>query len=413
MKGDVCSMNEREKKNAENLTKQEILRRLFAKWNPEIRTEIIPAEESYGRVPAEDQTIQFDLPVVRAASMDGIAVDSRRFEKGMPDTSSWKPGIDYIRADTGDDFDDAFDSVIRIEDVDIGADGSLSIHLPSGTPFQPGMNVRGAGSMMKRGETIVSAGRIITAPDLASLLAGGITELPVIRKPKVGFIPTGSELVPPGTLPGRGQNIESNSVLASHLIREMGGEPVCYPIAKDVKAELRTVLRQALDECDIVIINGGSSKGLEDYNTKIIAETGEMISHWVKAAPGRPFGLAVAENKPVINLSGPPAAAFYGFEWCLRPVIARAMNLPQTRRVTVPVFLSEDIPAPGVVEFLCMLRLTRNEDGTLSASRTNARNSGKPPLSGDAMLITAPGVTMYRAGETVEVELLRPLSDIR
>ncbi len=217
MKGDVCSMNEREKKNAENLTKQEILRRLFAKWNPEIRTEIIPAEKCSGRVPAEDQTIQFDLPVVRAASMDGIAVDSRRFEKGMPDTSSWKPGIDYIRADTGDDFDDAFDSVIRIE-ADIGADGSLSIHLPSGTPFQPGMNVRGAGSMMKRGETIVSAGRIITAPDLASLLAGGITELPVIRKPKVGFIPTGSELVPPGTLPGRGRGPESDFCpgIASH-----------------------------------------------------------------------------------------------------------------------------------------------------------------------------------------------------
>ena len=84
-----------------------------------------------------------------------------------------------------------------------------------------------------------------------------------------------SEL-PPGTPPQRGQNIESNAILASHLISEIGGEPLCYPIAKDVKHELREVLRQALDECDIVIINGGSSKGLEDYNTKIISEYGEM-----------------------------------------------------------------------------------------------------------------------------------------
>ena len=180
-----------------------------------------------------------------------------------------------------------------------------------------------------------------------------------------------------------------------------------------MKHELREVLRQALDECDIVIINGGSSKGLEDYNTKIISEYGEMISHWVKAAPGRPFGMAIAENRPLINLSGPPAAAFYGLEWCLRPVIARAMNLPERQRPVVSVFLTEDIHAPGAIEFLCMLNLTKNEDGTWNASRTNARNSGKPSLSGDAMLVTRLGVTLYRAGQTVDVELLRPLEDIR
>ena len=406
-------MKENVKSVTENLTKEEILQRLFEKWQPQVQTEIIPAVESYGRIPAEDQTVQYNLPVVRAASMDGIAVDSRRFAGGLPDTSSWRSGVDYVRADTGDDFDDAFDSVIRIEDIDLHKDGSVSIHLPEETPFQRGMNVRSAGSTMRKGETIVSAGQTITALDLASLLSGGITELAVIKKPIVGFIPTGSELIPPGTPPQRGQNIESNAILASHLISEIGGEPLCYPIAKDVKHELREVLRQALDECDIVIINGGSSKGREDYNTKIISEYGEMISHWVKAAPGRPFGMAIAENRPLINLSGPPAAAFYGLEWCLRPVIARAMNLPERQRPVISVFLTEDIHAPGAIEFLCMLNLTKNEDGTWNASRTNARNSGKPPLSGDAMLVTRLGVTLYRAGQTVDVELLRPLEDIR
>ena len=267
-------MKENVKSVTENLTKEEILQRLFEKWRPQVQTEIIPAVESYGRIPAEDQTVQYNLPVVRAASMDGIAVDSRRFAGGLPDTSSWRSGVDYVRADTGDDFDDAFDSVIRIEDIDLHKDGSVSIHLPEETPFQRGMNVRSAGSTMRKGETIVSAGQTITALDLASLLSGGITELAVIKKPIVGFIPTGSELIPPGTPPQRGQNIESNAVLASHLISEIGGEPLCYPIAKDVKHELREVLRQALDECDIVMINGGSSKGLEDYNTKMISEYG-------------------------------------------------------------------------------------------------------------------------------------------
>lgn len=143
----------------ENLTKEEILQRLFEKWRPQVQTEIIPAVESYGRIPAEDQTVQYNLPVVRAASMDGIAVDSRRFAGGLPDTSSWRSGVDYVRADTGDDFDDAFDSVIRIEDIDLHKDGSVSIHLPEETPFQRGMNVRSAGSTMRKGETIVAPDR--------------------------------------------------------------------------------------------------------------------------------------------------------------------------------------------------------------------------------------------------------------
>ena len=115
-------MKENVKSVTENLTKEEILQRLFEKWRPQVQTEIIPAVESYGRIPAEDQTVQYNLPVVRAASMDGIAVDSRRFAGGLPDTSSWRSGVDYVRADTGDDFDDAFDSVIRIEDIDLHKD---------------------------------------------------------------------------------------------------------------------------------------------------------------------------------------------------------------------------------------------------------------------------------------------------
>lgn len=396
----------------ENLTKSEILRKLFKKWNPEIKTEIIPVSQAYGRILTETQQALYDLPVVRASSMDGIAVKSEFFEKGMPDTSAWRPGEEYVRADTGDDFDDAFDSVIRIEYVTIHPDGGVSIQFPDGVVFERGMNVRPAGATLKKGSVVAKAGHRLTAMDLASLESGGITSIPAIRKPIVGFIPTGNELVAPGAVPQRGQNIDCNSTLAYHMIQEMGGEPICYPIVRDKKEELAAALRRALDECDIILINGGSSKGEEDFNTKIIQEYGEMISHWVKAAPGRPMGVAVAENKPLINLSGPSIAAFYGMEWCLRPVIARAMRTEVSERQRVPAFLTKDIPAPGVIEFLCMLDAHKNEDGTISAAPANTRNSGRAPLSANAMLVTELGTTMYKAGETVKIELLRPLSEI-
>lgn len=405
-------MTANSKDYGENLTKSEILEKLFEKWLPEIKNEIVPLSEAYGRILAEDQRAQYDLPVVRASSMDGIAVKSELFQNGIPDTSYWRLGDEYVRADTGDDFDDAYDSVIRIENVTMHNDGSISIHLPDGIPFERGMNVRPSGSTLKKGTIIAKAGHIITAMDLASLESGGITSVPVIKKPVVGFIPTGNELIPPGTAPQRGQNIDCNSTLAYHMIMEMGGEPICYPIIRDKKEDLAKALKTALDECDVILINGGSSKGEEDFNTKIIEEYGEMISHWVKAAPGRPMGIAIAKNKPLINLSGPSIAAFYGMEWCLRPVIAKAMQTEASGRQRVSAFLTKDISAPGMIEFLCMLDAHKNEDGTISAAPADTRNSGRAPLSANAMLITQLGTTMYKAGETVEIQLLRPLSEI-
>lgn len=396
----------------EHLSKAEILRRLFEIWNPQIRTESVPLREAYGRILAEDQRAQFDLPVVRASSMDGIAVRSADFRDGIPDTSSWKIGREFVRADTGDDFDDAYDSVIRIEDVRIGRDGSLTLCLPEETVFEPGMNVRPAGSMLKKGVLLARAGRTVTAADLAALESGGITSVPVIRKPRVGFIPTGDELISAGNIPQRGQNIDCNSILAEFMIREMGGEPVCYPIIRDKREKLKEIVERALVECDIILINGGSSKGEADFNAEIILGRGTAVSHWVKAAPGRPMGVAVADGKPLINLSGPTAAAFYGLEWCVRPVIARALGSALCPRRSVSAVMTEDLSAPGVIEFLCMINVSRREDSVLLATPAHNRMNGNPPLAADAMLITELGKTLYRKGETAEILLLRPLGEL-
>ena len=89
--------------------KNSALAMLFAQWTPQPGTERVPVWDCVGRVLAEDVIARYDLPVVRASTMDGVAVDSRRFADGVPDASAWKLGTDYVRADTGDDFDDAFE----------------------------------------------------------------------------------------------------------------------------------------------------------------------------------------------------------------------------------------------------------------------------------------------------------------
>ena len=85
-------------------TRAHVLETLFQQWHPNDKTEHIPVTEALGRVLVHDQVSQVSIPVVRASAMDGVAVSAARFRAGMPDTSAWKLGEDFCRADTGDDF---------------------------------------------------------------------------------------------------------------------------------------------------------------------------------------------------------------------------------------------------------------------------------------------------------------------
>ena len=138
------------------ISKEESLKRMFAAWTPERKTEIVPLTEADGRVLAEDQFTKYNLPVVRASQMDGIAVRSASFANGMPDTSQWIPGRDYVRADTGDDFPDEYDAVIAIENVEFSENGG--IRLPEKINASRGFNIKPQGADVKEGSLLCSAG---------------------------------------------------------------------------------------------------------------------------------------------------------------------------------------------------------------------------------------------------------------
>ena len=136
-------------------TRKQVIETLFEKWIPEDRTEMIPVGEALNRVLARDYTASCTIPVVRASCMDGVAVMSGRFQGGMPDTSGWKKGEDFCRADTGDDFDDRYDAVIPIEDVTLTENGGLTIQ--PDVKVTPGMNRRGRYQCPSSGRTGRSA----------------------------------------------------------------------------------------------------------------------------------------------------------------------------------------------------------------------------------------------------------------
>jgi molybdopterin molybdotransferase/putative molybdopterin biosynthesis protein len=389
------------------MTRKEALEKLFALWNPPFNSETVPLEDACGRITAEALYSRLTLPLVRSSNGDGIAVCSAAFAEGPPDTSAWAPGKDYVRADTGDDFDDRFDAVIMIELVSFDAEGRIS--LPPDLKAPPGLNISGPGNSVMAGELLLEKGLPLRACDLSALALGGLRDVPVVTKPLVAFIPTGSELIPPGQIPKRGQNIDTNSILARNMLLEMGAEPLILPIVKDDPELLKKALDQALDAADAVIINGGSSRGAEDYNARLLAEQGRVICQGVNAAPGRPLGIAVIRQKPVVNLAGPMVAAYYGMDWCVRGIVCRLLHIPPPERLTVTAILKEAIfplrTLPDSFEFLSRVQVTRTEEGYQAWPVPFKKVPGRRTVGFHSGQCIARGPNTAK-GCSVEVELL-------
>jgi molybdopterin molybdotransferase/putative molybdopterin biosynthesis protein len=386
-------------------TRREALNFVLSAWKPAPECEILPTDDALGRIVARDFFSVHNLPVVRASSMDGIGVVSSAFANGMPDTSSWMSGREYARADTGDDFDDRFDAVIPIENVEFLPNGGVFL---KGDPrVKPGMNVRPSGNSVKDGELLVAAFTKLRPFDLAALVFGGITDVEVIKKPVVAFIPTGNELVPHGTAPERGRTVDSNSIMAKHMLIEMGAEPLCLPIVRDEPDALRAAVRAARAAADIVLICGGSSKGGEDFNADLIFEMGEKLFHWIASAPGRPMAAAMLDGAPLINMPGPPLAAYFVMDWCVRELVGHFLRQPKFRRKTVRASLPEGLEATEGMEILRKLELQESGDSYEARVIEMRASSTVKSLTASAQLVTDASPDGVMPGESIDIELLR------
>jgi molybdopterin molybdotransferase/putative molybdopterin biosynthesis protein len=390
----------------DTLTRAQALDALFQNWRFQSLTEQVPLAEACGRVLAESQYSKHALPVVRASILDGIGVISSQFVSGIPDTSQWTLGVDYVRADTGDDFDDRFDAVIPIEDITFD-----ERHIPHISPeagITEGAKIRRAGSILQKGDPLMEKNLPIRPADLTALGMGGIWNVPVYQKPRVAFIPVGSELIPVGEALTRGKTTDTNSLMVEHTLKEMGARPMCYPIVKDDSAAILKALRKALEESDIVILNGGSSKGDEDYNTRLIRSEGRLLFHGVAAAPGRPLSIGIVREKPVVNISGPTLATFFGLDWLIRPIVSRCLSVPSLQRPKVKGVLMEDLFCSPLIELFCRVHVCRTDEGGYAIyPRTRDNATAAETMTSNAMFIAEIGDGVYEKGSLLEVELLR------
>ncbi len=391
-----------------NVSIEEALNIFFENWPDKMPMENIPIAEGGGRVLAKPMFALSDIPLVRASAMDGLCVKSELFKAGNPIApESWRKGYEFDFADTGDDFPDAYDTVIRIEDVTFNED-SKGVRFSDNLVFEKGMNVLPKGHFIRMGQLIKDAPATLCATDISAIAMGNHGTLPVFRKPKVAFIPTGSELVDPGEPLQRGMNVNSNILMAQGMLSSFGADMLGFPIVRDERALLKKNLDEAMRTCDLILVNGGSSKGSEDLALDILAKEGEILFHWVNCGPGRPTALARIRNKPVIVVPGPPYGCLNVLDWFVRPVIAYWLHLPKTPRQKVKAILTEDMRKDPSFGFLMGVELTHDENSQLQANLLNFKKHGAARcLTAEGMFRRLPGMLDLRAGDEIEVTLLR------
>ena len=367
------------------------------------QSETIPVSEANGRITAEAVYAHISAPHYLASAMDGIALSSAVTFGATETTPITLKADDFTVVDTGDPIPEGCDAVMMIEDVIMQKDGTAKLYSPA-VPWQ---HIRQIGEDICAGEMILSAHMKITPAAIGAMLAAGVMKVNVLKKPVIGIIPTGDEIVLPSEDPKPGDIIEFNSSIFAAMLKEWGAEVNTYPIIPDDPELLFKALTDALQGCDAVLINAGSSAGREDYTSEVNAKAGRVVCHGIAIKPGKPAILGYSENKAVLGIPGYPVSGILVLSEIVKPLLGRWFEDEQTEYEEVNAKLVRQVVSGLKYQEYIRVRLGK-VDGKLVASPLS-RGSGVVSsfMKADGLLIVPQGVEGYEAGTEVKVRLLK------
>lgn len=378
-------------------------------------TETITLAESYGRFLREPLAATHDVPhftrspydgyAIRAADSAGASGDHRiRFKVvdhiGAGEVSSVFIGaFEAVRLMTGAAIPAGADAVVMFEQTR-AEDGAFTIR----KAFEPQENLSLQGEDMRAGEAVVPAGSLIHPGTIALLATFGYAQVQVAKRPVVGILSTGTELLDVSAPLAPGKIRNSNGPMIAAQLARMGIPYRMYQSADDCLEELLQTVEQALAETDCLITTGGVSVGDYDYLPEVYKKLGaDVLFDKVAMRPGSVTTVAVAGNSFLFGLSGNPSACFTGFELFVRPALLRMMGaetlfLPHTTAV-----LAEDFPKAN--PFTRFIRAVY--DGkTVRSAGFNKSNAVSSIAKGNSLMVLPGGTRGYSSGDSVDVLLL-------
>lgn len=387
--------------------KEEYLRHLVSK-SFSFGTEKIKVQSASGRLLSEAVYAEICSPHYNASAMDGIAVKAE-ITYGASESSPviLSPSV-YTVVDTGDPLPESADSVIMVEDLTEEGDGRLSVI----TAVHPWQNVRQVGEDICMGDMIAPSFTRITPSLCGAFLAGGVTEVEVIRKPLFGIIPTGDEIVSPKKSPEKGEIIEFNSTIFSSMLSEWDAESRVYDIVRDKKELLRDAIEKAVNECDAVLVLAGSSAGRDDYTSTIIAELGEVLFHGIAIKPGKPAVLGSVKSVPVVGIPGYPVSGIVVMDEIVKDIASLYYKAESKKRETITALLGKRVVSSLKYREYVRVTLGKTDDGFVAVPLSRGAGVITSFTKADGILTVPQNSEGFEAGERVEIELLRKKEEI-
>ena len=390
--------------------------------------------DAQGSVLAQDVTSEVALPGFRNSAMDGYAVHAADLlgaseaapvtlpvegdiAAGNTETLSLALGRS-IRIMTGAPMPDGADAVVPVELTDGGL-AKVTVR----APMPVGQHVREAGEDVASGDLLMRAGIRLEPRQIALLAAVGIGAVTVTPKPRVVVISTGDELIEPGTPPGFGQVVDSNSLMLTAAVRALDCSPLRVGCVRDDARTFLSMIESQLLRADAVITTGGVSMGAYDTVKEVLSRIGTMRFDKVAMQPGMPqgFGVLGVDEVPVFTLPGNPVSAMVSFEVFVAPALRLMAGRPQLETSLVTAVASQDWTAPaGKVQYARVI-LSRNGSGISGHNGNPLYSVAIAGLQGshalgslagaNALAVIPANVTSVRVGDRVICHPLGPITE--
>lgn len=337
-----------------------------------------------GRILREDIVADSDVPFTSNSAMDGYAVMAADTSVGgspvklkvtgeVPAGYVSKKAVasgEALRIFTGAPVPDGADAVVMQENTERQGDDVLIMK-----PVVSGENVRESGEDIRKDAVVFKSGRRLGPADVGIIASCGKQFIKVSRKPVVGILSTGNEVIEPEEAAGPGKVRNSNAYTLYAKCMEAGAEPRYLGIIPDEKAALRKALENAAENCDLLITSGGVSVGDYDHVTEIIREIGKIDFWKIAIKPGKPVAYGAVGDIPFVGLPGNPVSSMITFEMFVRPMILKMSGAVALHRKRLKARMSHEyIEKAGRLKFVRGIYNAAGEG--LEAGVTGAQGSG-------------------------------------
>ena len=349
---------------------------------------MLPILESLGMIFAEDIVSPDDIPLYDNSAMDGYAVraiDIKGADKSYPirlvltggdipagkiSVSAVNPGF-CVPIMTGAPLPAGADSVVKKEDTQRDTESIMVFR-----EIETGENVRYRGEDIKKGSTVFEKGDRVNPGTIGVLASIGRSEVKVCGSPVIGVLATGDEIIGIGEELAAGKVRDSNSYSLSAQIKEMGIDCRRFGIVRDDEKLLSKKIKEALEECDILLLSGGISLGDYDLAKDTLEGIGAKLLFWrVNQKPGKPLAFFKYRDKYIFGLPGNPVSVMVCFEMYVRPMIRKVMGFRDLFRREVTAEALDDFKnKTGRVNFVRVI--VENKDGQYFFKTTGMQGSG-------------------------------------